>query len=106
MSLAIKYSVKTLKRLLNKLIDEEIQRIIAEQYERSTALVKEKRDFIQRLSERLLVKDVLTFIDVQEVLGERPFKPHPSFKRFLDEIKKGVSPVDCIQDPEAQAVQG
>jgi len=43
---------------------------------------------------------VLTFIDVQEVLGDRPFKPHPSFQRFLDEIKKETSVSDYFYDPE------
>jgi hypothetical protein len=62
--------------------------------------VKEKREFIQKLSDKLLVKDVLTFIDVQEVLGDRPFKPHPSFQRFLDEIKKETSVSDYFYDPE------
>lgn len=49
-------------------------------------LVRERRGEIERLSKKLLEKDVLSFMDVHEVLGERPFKPRENFQRFLDEV--------------------
>ena len=54
--------------------------------ERSIKLVKEKRKEIERLSAKLLERDVLSFMDVNEVLGDRPLKPRENFQRFLDEV--------------------
>ena len=56
--------------------------------EKCKILVHEKRTEIELLSKKLLEKDILSFMDVNEVLGERPFEPKENFKRFLEEIMK------------------
>ena len=55
---------------------------------RCKVLVKEKRDQIEKLSKKLLEKDILSFIEINEILGDRPWEPHENLKRFLSEIAK------------------
>jgi ATP-dependent Zn protease len=69
-----------------KRIDAEIAKIINLQMERSLKLVRERHGEIERLSKKLLERDVLSFTEVNEVLGPRPFKPQANFQRFLDEV--------------------
>ena len=48
----------------------------------------EKKDLIQKLSDRLLEKETLDLTEIIKVLGQRPFAPKSSFKAFLEEIVK------------------
>ena len=78
--------VKRHMRCSKKRIDKEISKIINEQMDRAINLVKSKRNEIHKLSQKLLERDVLSFMEVNEILGERPFEPHENFKRFLNEV--------------------
>lgn len=73
---------------VNQKIDREIAKIINQQMQRSLNLVKEHKSKIEELSKKLLEKDILSFMDVNEILGERPFEPKENFKRFLEEINR------------------
>ncbi len=81
------YGNKIFSEETHKMIDEEIARIIDEQTERCFLIIKEKKDLIKKLSDELLDKEVLVFIDIVRILGNRPFKPNENFKRFLDECE-------------------
>ena len=86
--MAIKCSAKTRTPLFNQKIDREIAKIINQQMQRSLNLVKLHKSKIEQLSKKLLEKDILSFMDVNEILGERPFEPKENFKRFLEEINR------------------
>lgn len=88
MIMETKFLAKKHMRLNKKKIDFEINKILSAQMQKSQELVRQKRDLIQTLSEKLLEKDILSFIEVNEILGERPFEPRENFKRFLEEILK------------------
>jgi cell division protease FtsH len=62
------YSEKTAE-----LIDEEISKIIEEQYERAIGLLTENRDKLTQLANMLLDKEVIFKADLVEIFGERPF---------------------------------
>jgi len=51
--------------------------------------VTEKKELIQKLSDRLLEKETIDLTEIIKVLGPRPFTPKSSFKAFLEEITKG-----------------
>jgi AFG3 family protein len=74
----------------NSLIDSEIQDIVKKCTERTTSLIEEKRDLIEKLSAKLLEKETLDLKQIIEVLGERPFAPKSSFKAFLEESQEPV----------------
>jgi len=56
-----------------ELVDEEVRKLAGQAYERTFALLTEKKDLTQQLAERLLEKEVLLKEDVISILGERPW---------------------------------
>ena len=85
-----------------KLIDDEVAQILKEQMDRATELLKQKKEVIEKMVEVLLDKESLTFLEVRQILGERPFPPHPAFKRFLDEIKQNEEQARLDQLKQAE----
>ncbi len=79
----------------SKIIDEEVRKLIDEAYERTKALLREKRPQVEKLAEALLEKEVLFQSDVEALIGKRPHEE----KKQLDpehagEISEGVPPYD------------
>jgi len=56
-----------------KLIDEEARRMIAEQYERAKALLREKAEGHARLAQILIEREVIYAADVEDIFGKRPW---------------------------------
>ena len=63
------YSEKT-----GEIIDEEVRKLIEVAYERTKALLREKRQQVETLAKELLVKEVLFQSDVETLIGKRPFE--------------------------------
>ncbi len=55
-------------------IDTEISKIIEKQYQRAIALLKENKDKLTELAERLLEKEVIFKDDLEKIFGKRPFE--------------------------------
>ena len=55
-------------------IDEEISKIIEEQYERAISILENNKDKLTQLADRLLEKEVIFKDDLEKIFGERPFK--------------------------------
>ena len=62
------YSEKTAE-----IIDEEVSKLIEEQYQRAKNLLEKNKDKLVKLAERLLEKEVIFKEDLEEILGKRPF---------------------------------
>ncbi len=62
------YSEKTAE-----IIDEEISKIIEEQYQRAIRILSENKEKLEKLAQRLLEKEVIFKEDLEEILGERPY---------------------------------
>ncbi len=75
------YSEKTAE-----IIDEEVRRIIDEQYDRAKKILTDNFEKYKRLADRLLDKEVIYTDDVQEILGEREFSN--STKDVIESVKK------------------
>ncbi len=58
----------------SKLIDQEVRQLIDEAYEKTKALLIEKREQVEKLAEELLVREVLFQSDVEKLIGKRPFR--------------------------------
>lgn len=56
-----------------KLIDEEVSRIISEQYERAKAILREHADGHAKLAETLITREVIFTEDVEHIFGKRPW---------------------------------
>ncbi|MFZ1800564.1 MAG: AAA family ATPase, partial [Chitinophagaceae bacterium] len=63
-----------------KLIDNEVRLLIASAYQRTIALLTEKKGDVEILAKELLKKEVLFQSDVEALIGKRPFGE----KRILD----------------------
>jgi cell division protease FtsH len=55
-------------------IDKEISNIIEGQYQRAITILKENKDKLTKLAERLLEKEVIFKDDLEEIFGKRSFK--------------------------------
>ncbi len=62
------YSEKTAE-----IIDEEISKIIEEQYQRAISILSGNKDKLVKLAQRLLEKEVIFKEDLEDILGKRPF---------------------------------
>ena len=55
-------------------IDEEISKIIEKQYQRAIDLLKDNKDKLTELADRLLDKEVIFKDDLEKIFGKRPFE--------------------------------
>lgn len=62
------YSDKTAE-----LIDEEVKKMIAQQYERGKQLLKEHEEGHHRLAQLLIDREVIFAEDVEKIFGKRPW---------------------------------
>lgn len=55
-------------------IDEEISKMIEEQYQRAIKLLADNKDKLTELADRLLEKEVIFKDDLEKIFGKRPFE--------------------------------
>jgi cell division protease FtsH len=55
-----------------KLIDQEISKLIEEQYQRAIRILEENKDKLNRLADILIEKEVIFKDDLEEIFGKRP----------------------------------
>ena len=87
------YSEKTAQ-----VIDEEISKLIEEQYERAIEILSANRDKLTRLAEILLEKEVIFKEDLVEIFGPRPFGD--------DENTAPAAPADDTKEGDASESNG
>ena len=87
----------------SRLIDEEVRKLIEQAYEKTKALLVDKKMQVELLAEALLAKEVLFQSDVEKLIGKRPFKEiktidvddeHPDHHAENGAISEGVPPYD------------
>ncbi len=76
-----------------RMIDEEVRKLIDEAYDKTKALLVEKRGDVELLANALLDKEVLFQSDVEALIGKRPFEEK---KLLTDDV--------VIAEPDAAAV--
>ncbi len=96
----------------SKLIDEEVRKLIETSYERTKALLIEKKEQVKKLAEALLDKEVLFQSDVEALIGKRPFEDKKSLvddevvPSEQGEISAGVPPYDSDVTNKALPIKG
>jgi len=79
----------------SRIIDEEVRKLIDEAYDRTKALLKEKRPQVEKLANALLEKEVLFKSDVEALIGKRPYEEKKSLEpEHAGEVSEGVPPYD------------
>ncbi|MBK7347999.1 MAG: ATP-dependent zinc metalloprotease FtsH [Chitinophagaceae bacterium] len=85
------YFTKPYSEETGKMIDEEVRKLIDGAYEKTKALLTEKKWAVEKLAKELLVKEVLFKTDVETLIGKRPFEE----KKLLTDNENGqVQPED------------
>ncbi len=80
------YNQKVYSDATNRIIDEEVIRIIDECTVIARATILKHRADVENLSNRLLEKETIDLIEITKILGPRPFAPKSTFKAYLEEI--------------------
>ncbi|WP_026897433.1 ATP-dependent zinc metalloprotease FtsH [Daejeonella oryzae] len=75
------YSEKT-----SEIIDIEVREQIDRSYQRTKALLTEKRDGLEKLAHKLLEKEILFQSDLEEILGKRPFDNRTTYDEFVNGV--------------------
>ncbi|MDE6396755.1 MAG: ATP-dependent metallopeptidase FtsH/Yme1/Tma family protein, partial [Muribaculaceae bacterium] len=87
----------------SRAIDEEVSKILAEQYERAKAILTQYKDGHHRLAEELETREVIFTNDVEEIFGPRKWKSHADQIKELNDSKKSDSEPE-ITDVEATEI--
>ncbi len=80
-----------------KMIDEEVRKLVEQAYERTKALLIERKKEVEILAQALLKREVLFQSDVEELIGKRPFED----KKALDFVD---NPKEAVIDPPISGV--
>ena len=76
------YSEETAKH-----IDEEVRKIVDEAYQRTKALLADKREKLEIISQELLKKEILYQSDLERLIGKRPFERDTAYQAYK---KRGI----------------
>jgi cell division protease FtsH len=74
------YFTKPYSEETGKIIDTEVRLLIDNAYNRTKALLTEKKNEVEKLAKELLVKEVLFKSDLETLIGKRPYEE----KKILD----------------------
>ncbi len=82
------YSEKT-----SEIIDIEVRNQIDDAYQRTKALLIEKREGLEQLAHKLLEKEILFQSDLEEILGKRPFDNRTTYDEFVNGVPEAGSEI-------------
>jgi cell division protease FtsH len=78
-----------------KLIDSEVRVLVAQAYERTKALLTEKKAEVEKIALALLDREVLHQQDVEDLIGKRPYGEKKIFADDEDESPAQSTTVDA-----------
>ena len=78
-----------------KTIDEEISKLIENQYQRAVRILTENKDKLEALAGKLLEKEVIFREDLEEIFGKRAWEPEEKESRSIEN-----EPEETIGDKE------
>lgn len=84
-------------------IDNEVKNIIDGAYQRTLALLREKRDELELVAQELLEKEVVFQSDLVKLIGDRPFSKKTNYQAFTDAVQEIDS--EIIRDNEEEATK-
>jgi len=81
-----------------EIVDEEVREIVNAAYERTYALLSEKKELARLVAAKLLEKEVIHRDDVEAILGKRPWKEATTY----EELVAGIASSNPEVVPEAE----
>jgi len=67
-----------------KVIDEEVNKLIAKAYETTKKLLTDKREKLEILAQQLLEKEILFQSDLEKLIGKRPFEHQTTYEAYTN----------------------
>lgn len=64
-------------------MDEEARIIVAEAYQRTLDLLREKKDELTKVADLLLEKETITHDDIVDLIGARPFVGDENYNQYV-----------------------
>ena len=83
-------------------IDAEAKKIVDTAYERTKALLKNKRKELEIVANELLEKEIIFQSDLERLIGKRPFKTQTTYEAFLERDNGEAKEADKIKDPSPE----
>lgn len=83
-----------------KLIDEEVSRIISEQYERAKEILRLHAEGHHKLADTLITREVIFTEDVEKIFGKRPWVSRTDEILAAREAQKSDDPFEDITNSE------
>ncbi len=77
-----------------QIIDEEVRKLIQIAYDRTKALLIEKRESAEILALELLKKEILFQTDLERLIGKRPFDHKTTYEEFMDTENSNAKDVE------------
>jgi cell division protease FtsH len=103
------YSEKTAQ-----VIDEEVSKLVEKAYKRAVSIIKENKENVEKLANKLLEKEVIFREDLEAIFGQRPYEEEKMKleKQIEDEVKKlranqkTAIPTKKEEEPEKMLEEG
>ena len=87
---------------LAQIMDEEARKIVDDAYERTKALLAERKEELIGVAEKLLEKETLNQDDVVAIVGERPFDSADDYQTIVSTAWKREEKEDSGEEEEIE----
>ncbi|MBI1223061.1 MAG: ATP-dependent zinc metalloprotease FtsH [Bacteroidetes bacterium] len=86
----------------SELIDEEVRKLIASAFERTKALLVERRKELEIIAKELLKKEIIFQTDLETLIGKRPFDHKTNYQEYMDEKKEFATQTIEVESKEVK----
>jgi AFG3 family protein len=87
-----------------RMIDDEVRLIIDGAYQRTKALLFDKKDKLEIVAKELLAKEILFQNDLETLIGKRPFEHETNYQAYLNGTNTNGKPtIDSANDVDKNA---
>lgn len=84
-------------------IDHEVQKLIADAYERTKDLLRDKKEELEILAQALLKKEVIFQKDLVKLIGPRPFESKTTYQEYTEGQSNGSIELDKKDEDSKEA---
>jgi len=81
-----------------QIIDEEVRKLIQQAYDRTKALLIDKKESAEILALELLKKEILFQSDLERLIGKRPFDQKTTYEEFMNTENSDASDIEVINE--------
>lgn len=86
-----------------EMIDGEVRQMVEEAYQRTIALMEEKKEQVKLVAELLLKKETISHTDVADLIGERPYSAGKEYDSYVAHTRSKPPASDPVAEPVVSA---